>query len=506
MIQDIYPHRLYNSYIPCEPDADDSILFFDNKGALLADISGDVPKFPRASDIPGIHAVYLFSVDEKKYFLASDEYTGIPGNYAYHTTRSLRERYASENVIFAVFTAYHLWRWYSDNIFCSRCGSRLSHKSDERALVCPECAYTVYPRINPAVIVGVMDGDCLLLTRYNRGYAHNALVAGFAEIGETLEQTVSREVMEETGIKVTNIRYYGSQPWGTAQDILTGFFCEADGSTDINMDKSELKYAEWVKRDDIVLQPDDLSLTNEMMTAFKYNRIDPLPVYRSLLKATTNTRELGGLRTADGRITRSDVFWRSDAPVAYLAEDAETLRRHGITTLIDLRTDKEVGDKPCAYTSPEFDYHNFTITEGSRPPASLEDVPQCYMDAAASKNMAKALHAAAEAKGGVMFFCAAGKDRTGVLAAIILLACGVDRYSVIHNYTLSREYNKTRLEAYIASHPGIDRRIILANESSMESFITKLYEKYGSIGGYFESNGLSQEYALLRKKMISEQQ
>lgn len=506
MIQDIYPHRLYNSYKPCGPDADDSILFFDCKGALLADISGDVPKFPRASDIPGINAVYLFSVDEESYFLASEGYNGMPGNYAYHTLHSLREKYAAEKVIFAIFTAYHLWKWYSDNIFCSRCGSRLSHKSDERALVCPECAYTVYPRINPAVIVGVMDGDRLLLTRYNRGYAHNALVAGFAEIGETLEQTVSREVMEETGIKVINIRYYGSQPWGTAQDILTGFFCEADGSTDITIDKSELAYAGWVKRDDIVLQPDSLSLTNEMMTAFKYNRINPLPVYRSLLKATTNTRELGGHRTADGSITGADVFWRSDAPVAYLAEDAETLRKHGITTLIDLRTDEEYDNKPCAYTSPEFDYHRFAIEEGRRPPRSFEEVPQCYMNAAASENMAEALRTAAKAEGGVMFFCAAGKDRTGILAAIILLACGVDRYSVIHNYALSREYNKTRLEAYIAAHPGIDRRIILANESSMESFITKLYEKYGSIGGYFESIGLSQEYSLLRKKLISETQ
>ncbi|MCR5165906.1 MAG: tyrosine-protein phosphatase [Oscillospiraceae bacterium] len=242
------------------------------------------------------------------------------------------------------------------------------------------------------------------------------------------------------------------------------------------------------------------------MTAFKYNRIDPLPVYRSLLKATTNTRELGGHRTADGKITGADIFWRSDAPVAYLAEDAETLRRHGITTLIDLRTDEEVGKKPCAYRSAGFDYNHFAITEGSKPPATFEEVPTCYMDAASSGSMADALRAAASAEGGVMFFCAAGKDRTGVLAAVILLACGVDRYSVIHNYILSREYNKTRLEAYIAAHPGTDRRIILANETSMESFITKLYEKYGSIGGYFESNGLAHEYALLRKKLISEQQ
>ena len=99
--------------------------------------------------------------------------------------------------------------------------------------------------------------------------AHNALVAGFTEIGETLEQTVHREVMEETGVRVHNIRYYKSQPWGMAQDLLVGFYCDADEEPVIRMDPNELKYAEWVRREDIVLQPNNLSLTNEMMRMFK---------------------------------------------------------------------------------------------------------------------------------------------------------------------------------------------------------------------------------------------
>ena len=127
----------------------------------------------------------------------------------------------------------------------------------------------IYPRINPAVIVGVTKGDSLLITRYRKGYAHNALVAGFTEIGETLEQTVEREVMEETGVRVHNIRYYKSQPWGMAQDILVGFWCDADEDAEIRMDPDELKYAEWVRREDIVLQPNNLSLTNEMMKTFR---------------------------------------------------------------------------------------------------------------------------------------------------------------------------------------------------------------------------------------------
>ena len=131
----------------------------------------------------------------------------------------------------------------------------------------------VYPRINPAVIVGVIKGDCLLITRYRTGYGHNALVAGFTEIGETLEQTVEREVMEETGVRVKNIRYYKSQPWGIAQDLLAGFYCDADGDGEIRLNEDELKYAEWVPREEIVLQPNDLSLTNEMMKQFKQKNV-----------------------------------------------------------------------------------------------------------------------------------------------------------------------------------------------------------------------------------------
>lgn len=136
-------------------------------------------------------------------------------------------------------------------------------------MVCPSCGKTFYPRIMPAVIVGVKNGDKLLLTRYRTGFAYNALIAGFTEIGETAEQTVAREVMEEAGIRVKNIRYYASQPWGIANDLLLGYYCQLDGDSTIHMDTQELKYAQWVCREDIELQPDDFSLTNDMMRRFK---------------------------------------------------------------------------------------------------------------------------------------------------------------------------------------------------------------------------------------------
>lgn len=292
MIQDIYPSKLDNGYKNIKPEDNDLILVFNDEGKIYVGEDEGRMRFLtfadcRTGEAAPFSAGYLFAVDDKKYFLL-DNYSNEadrneaakaqqksnifqkPG-FEYYTIREIRDKFAGEeNVdVYAAFTAYHLWKWYSDNRFCGKCGSALTHSEKERALVCPECGSVIYPRINPAVIVGVTKGDCLLLTRYRRGYAHNALVAGFTEIGETLEETVAREVMEETGIKVRNIRYYKSQPWGIAQDMLVGFYCDADGDGEIRMDENELKYAEWVKREDIVLQPNNLSLTNEMMRVFK---------------------------------------------------------------------------------------------------------------------------------------------------------------------------------------------------------------------------------------------
>ena len=271
MIQDIYPSRLDNSFTYCTPDADDVMLVFDEEGRLLASMESDL-RFTSASDVKAASSVYLFSVDDKKYFLKTDKDPVDISGFCYLSIRQLRDN-GSGKELFAAFTGYHLWKWYTDNVYCGVCGSKLEPDDKERALRCSSCGNMIYPRINPAVIVGVVNGDSILITRYRRGYAHNALIAGFAEIGETLEQTVAREVMEEAGLEVTNIRYYKSQPWGMAQDLLTGFYCDVSGNITISMDEGELKYAQWTKREDIELQPGSASLTNEMMRMFKENKI-----------------------------------------------------------------------------------------------------------------------------------------------------------------------------------------------------------------------------------------
>ncbi len=275
MIQDIFPSRLNNAYKNAAPGSEDFLFVFDKEGRILHGEKDGVMALPTTGEIRDasgadpseFKTIYLFSVDEERFFMLFGA-THAGDGYTYHSVRELRDLYSGKEV-YAAFTAYHLWKWYWDNRFCGKCGDKLKPGEKERSLVCPSCGNTVYPRINPAVIVGVIKGDRILITKYRRGYGHSALVAGFTEIGETLEETVAREVMEETGVRVKNIRYYKSQPWGMAQDILVGFYCEADGDCEIRMDESELKFAEWVRREDIELQPNNHSLTNEMMRRFK---------------------------------------------------------------------------------------------------------------------------------------------------------------------------------------------------------------------------------------------
>lgn len=218
-------------------------------------------------------------------------------------------------------------------------------------------------------------------------------------------------------------------------------------------------------------------------------------IYKSLLSSSYNTRELGGFRTADGRITNNNVYWRSDVPSEPTENDVEKLVKSGITTIIDMRTEAERLKAPDALADmKEFEYHSFPITEGSGVPESLEAVPLSYMTIATAENMPKVMKVLAETEKGVLFHCTAGKDRTGVVSAILLMACGVDREAIVNDYVISREYNHKRLEAFLAAHPDVDRNIVLANEKSMNGFIDLFTGKFGSVEQYFIEIGLTAEH------------
>ena len=140
--------------------------------------------------------------------------------------------------------------------FAGCCGGKMAPGEKERSMVCSACGHTEYPKISPAVIVAIRNGDRLLMSRYARGaYRHYALIAGYLEIGETFEDCVKREVMEEVGLKVKNIRYYKSQPWAFSDTVMIGFVADLDGDDTIRLQEEELSEAGWFTREEIIEYP-----------------------------------------------------------------------------------------------------------------------------------------------------------------------------------------------------------------------------------------------------------
>lgn len=273
MIQDIYPKIYHNEYQDMKPAENDFILVF-HKNTVLLRFQNDKLRYPTLKEMRGFPCeyYYLFSIDNYKYFLAHPTAENLSislEGYRYEDIRIFRTA-SSRHTAFAGVTGHHLFEWYQTNQFCGRCGHKMAPDHKERMLFCPDCHNMVYPRISPAVIVGVINKDKILMSKYaGRAYTNYALIAGFTEIGESAEQTVAREVMEEVGLKVKNIRYYKSQPWAFSGSLLMGFFCELEGSCEIRLDTSELAEAGWFSRDEITLEDDHISLTREMIMAFK---------------------------------------------------------------------------------------------------------------------------------------------------------------------------------------------------------------------------------------------
>lgn len=279
MLQDLDSGRLENEYRNPQPRQEDIVVCFDGHQVLLQRSADGTLALPTVGQVAGWSEDwerwgdgslrYGFRLYGVNYFLWMGQAGGCSDErFGYEPVRTLRQR-VSRDVCYCVMTAWHLYNWYRNSRFCGSCGAPTVHDSKERMLRCPGCGNMIFPRISPAVIVAVTDGDRLLMTKYaRRGYTNYALVAGFTEIGETVEQTVHREVMEEVGLRVKNLRYYKSQPWGVDGNVLMGFYCDLDGDDTIHLDESELSVGEWHDRYALPIEDDSISLTREMIRVF----------------------------------------------------------------------------------------------------------------------------------------------------------------------------------------------------------------------------------------------
>lgn len=269
MIQDITPHRLNRRY-DTRPAAAGDIALCYQKGAVLLEVVGEDYALPRfGKQLPVSDARHLFELDGDDCFMVTVPPAEAPEGCRYVPYMELRSVRPQE-VAFAAITGAQLHRWYGSRQYCGRCGQKMQPSDIERAMVCPDCGLIEYPKICPAVIVAVINGDKLMVTRYaDRPFRGWALIAGFVEIGETLEDTVRREVMEEVGVKVKNLRYYKNQPWSFTDTLLCGFYCDLDGDDTVTLDTAELKEAHWLSREELPPRQNEASLTAEMMERFR---------------------------------------------------------------------------------------------------------------------------------------------------------------------------------------------------------------------------------------------
>lgn len=144
-----------------------------------------------------------------------------------------------------------LLNWRKNTAFCPSCGAALKDHPSENARICPQCNKVHYPRIEPCVIVVIKKGEEILLLRHKqRNQDIYACLAGFVETGENLEQALIREVREETGLEITNIRYAGSQSWPFPDQLMVGFYADYK-SGDIKIQEDEISDAKWFRRDNL---------------------------------------------------------------------------------------------------------------------------------------------------------------------------------------------------------------------------------------------------------------
>jgi NAD+ diphosphatase len=190
-----------------------------------------------------------------------------------HSLRSLIFS-ESDASLATVGKANQILDWYQSHRYCGRCGHPTRPREGERALQCNNCERTYYPRINPCIIVLVTDGDKILLAR-NMRYRGKFLscLAGFIEVGESAEQTVCREVQEEVGIQVKNVRYVKSQSWPFPSQLMLGFYADY-AAGDLRPDGIEIDYADWFDVRDLPEYPSpQISVAGQLISGYIASRL-----------------------------------------------------------------------------------------------------------------------------------------------------------------------------------------------------------------------------------------
>jgi NAD+ diphosphatase len=252
------------------PDAASSgAVIFAVRGTelLVAQEGAPLPQASRLDELPvsGEATHYLGRLDAFDCY-AVDLGDGVepPDGMAFSPLRPLFARLDEDEFALAG-RALQIVEWHRTHRFCGRCGSPTVPAEGERAMRCPDCGLLAFPRVSPAIIVRVTRGDEILLAQGRRfPSVMYSVLAGFVEPGESLEQCVHREVREEAGIEIANVRYFGSQPWPFPHSLMVGFTAEYAGG-ELSPDPEEIADAGWFTAGALPPIPPSLSIARKLI-------------------------------------------------------------------------------------------------------------------------------------------------------------------------------------------------------------------------------------------------
>jgi NAD+ diphosphatase len=266
-------HSFISAVVPPEERAEPAWWFAFLGNQLLVHQDPDSIRVPYLREfselrVPHNGAHYLGELDGHScYAVDLEENADVPQGMALEGLRRVYGR-LDEELFWLAARAVQIVDWGRTQRFCGRCGVPLKARETERAKECPQCGLLHFPRLAPAVIVLVERGNQLLMAR-SRHFAPGvySVLAGFVEPGETLEEAVEREVLEEVGIRIQDIRYFGSQPWPFPHSLMIGFTARYAGG-EIRINDQELEDAGWFTVDRLPGQPGKISIARQLIEWF----------------------------------------------------------------------------------------------------------------------------------------------------------------------------------------------------------------------------------------------
>ncbi|WP_163192385.1 NAD(+) diphosphatase [Clostridium thermarum] len=267
----------YIYFIPAvefpEEESTEALWFVFNGNKLAVETRNDKAEIPSNAKVNEYRDKLksVFYLGELRgiqcYTAEMDNATAVGEDFKFIDLKTIMPSLEPE-IFFVSARAIQIINWDKEHKYCGCCGGLMKLKRGERAKVCPECGLINYPRISPAIIVAVIRGKEILLA-HNKNFKPGmySVIAGFVDAGETFEECVKREVMEEVGIRVKNIKYFRSQTWPFPNSLMVGFTAEYD-SGEISPDGVEIEEANWYTADNLPSIPSKVTIAGKLIKWF----------------------------------------------------------------------------------------------------------------------------------------------------------------------------------------------------------------------------------------------